>query len=265
MSELVKSALRTVFPARCKGLLLVALILLPAIAAQASERRFTYSYEATTMPKGAWEYEQWVTWQTDRDDDAEFDRFDIRHEFEYGMTDKWQVALYVADWRYKDGRSVDNDRAEFRDVAFETIYNLTDPTADPLGLALYGEVKIGDEFFELEGKLLVQKNFGPVAAVYNFIIEAEYEGAHLGDDNGKIEQTAGLSYQVSPSFLVGGEFVHEVGFPDWDSTGHNVLYLGPNASWRHRKWWVTATQLFQVSNVHDEPNFQTRLLFGVDF
>ena len=244
--------------------LFLGLILLLATAADASQRRFTHSYEATTQPKGAWEYEQWVTWKTHRDDDSQFDRFDIRHEIEYGLTDKLQLALYF-DWRYRDGRSVSKDRAEFRDVAFEAIYNLTDPTADPLGLAVYGEVKVGDEFLELEGKLLAQKNFGPVAAVYNLIVEAEYEGAHLDEDKGKIEQTAGISYQVSPAFLVGAEFVHEIGFPDWDTTGHNVLYVGPNVSWRHKTWWITATQLFQVSDVHDEANSQTRLLFGFDF
>ena len=253
----------------CPGLsrwtALAVLILAFATAANASERRFTYSYEATTEPKGAWEYEQWVTWKTHRDDDHSFDRFDFRHEIEYGLTDKWQVALYFADWRYQDGRSVDNDRALFRDVAVETIYNLSDPTADPLGLAVYGEVKIGDEFFELEGKLIAQKNLGPLAAVYNLTLEAEYEGAHLDDDKGKIEQSAGLSYQISPAFLFGAELVHEVEFPDWSTTGHNVVYAGPNVSWRHKRWWITATQLFQVSNVHDEPDFQTRLLFGFDF
>ena len=247
-----------------RPILFLGLILCLTTAVDASQRRFTYNYEATTQPKGAWEYEQWVTWKTHRDDDSKFDRFDIRHEIEYGLTDKLQLALYF-DWRYRDGRSVGNDRAEFRDVAFEAIYNLTDPTADPLGSAVYGEVKVGDEFLELEGKLLFQKNFGPVAAVYNLVIEAEYEGAHLDDDKGKIEQTAGISYQVSPAFLVGAEFVHELEFPDWDTTGHNVLYFGPNVSWRHKTWWVTATQLFQISDVHDEADFQTRLLFGFDF
>ncbi len=32
--------------------------------ADASDRRFTFSYEALTQPKGSVEYEQWVTWKT---------------------------------------------------------------------------------------------------------------------------------------------------------------------------------------------------------
>ena len=56
---------------------------LAVTTASAAERRFTYSYETTTSPKGEWEYEQWMTWKHYDNKD----RFDFRHEFEYGITD----------------------------------------------------------------------------------------------------------------------------------------------------------------------------------
>ena len=233
--------------------------------AYAGERRFTFSYEATTSPQGLWEYEQFVTWKASKGIDSKFDQLDFRHEFETGLTDHLQLGIYVADWRYKDGRSVSNDRVEFRDVAVELIYNLTNPVADPLGLALYGEGKIGDQLLELETKFIVQKDLGPWTLVYNATLEAEWEGSSYEEDKGKFEQSFGVSYQFAPSFVAGGEMVHEVEFDDWDETGDYIVYLGPNVSYRAKQWWVTVTPLFQATDVDSEADFVTRMIFGFEF
>jgi len=231
---------------------------------EAGERRFTYVYEATTIPKGEWEFEQWVTWKTAKEDNRDFDRFDFRTELEYGVTDRFQLGFYLSDWRYEENRSEGKHRGDWRDVAVESILNLTDPTNDPIGLALYGEIKIGDELLELEGKLIAQKNFGKLTLAYNAIIEAEWEGKHFDEDNGALQQTFGLSYQFSPKFLAGFELLHEVAIPDWrGASGKGILYVGPNFSYRTENWWATLTPLFQVSDVEDEPDFQMRLIFGI--
>lgn len=232
-------------------------------ALHAGERRFTYVYEATTLQKGEWEFEQWVTWKTAKETNRDFDRFDIRHEVEFGVTDNFQLGFYLSDWRYEETRSEGKHGGDWRNVAVEAIWNLTDPTTDPVGLALYGEVKIGDELLELEGKLIAQKNFGKLTLAYNAIIEAEWEGSHYDEDNGKLEQTAGLSYQFSPRFLAGFELLHEMEMPDWRGVrGKSSLYLGPNFSYRTLKWWATLTPLFQISDVENEPDFQMRLIVG---
>ncbi len=251
----------------CAGLLVASLCLGGVVAdAAASERRFTYVYEATTAPKGEWEFEHWVTWKTSSADNRHFDRFDIRYELEYGVTDRFQLGFYLSDWRYEEDRLNDVDRAKWRDVAIEGIFNLTNPVTDPLGLALYGEVKVGDEFVEVEGKVIAQKNIGPFVLAYNFVVESEWEGDDYEIDNGKIEQTAGISYQFSPRVLVGIEMLHEIDVPDWSGgQGSDVLYIGPNFSYRAERWWVTLTPLFQVSSLSGEPDFETRLIFGFSF
>ena len=234
-----------------------------AVNVRASERRFTYVYESTTMPKGSWELEQLVTWKTAKENNRDFDRFDFRLEIEYGVTDNFQLALYLADWRYEE--SPGKRGGDFRSVSLEAIYNLSDPVTDPVGLALYGEIQIGDEKLELEGKFIVEKQLGPITLAYNASLEAEWEGHHFVEDKGVIQQVAGISYQFSPKFLVGAELVHEWQIPDWQGVqGKGVLYVGPNFSYRTKKWWATLTPLFQVSNVEDEPDFQMRLIFGID-
>lgn len=237
-----------------------------ASTASGDQRLFTYVYEATTMPKGAVEYEQWATWLTDKPDDSSFDRLDFRHELEWGLTDHLQLGLYLADWRYENGRSVDDDGVEYRDSALEVIYNLTSPVTDGVGMALYGEYKVGPDLQELEGKLIVQKNLGAVVLAYNAILEAQWEQeGGRWEDNGQVAQTAGASYMLSPQFSLGAELLHEVPLPDWSESDPSVLYAGPNFSWRLGRWWVTITQFFQVTDEAGEPDFQTRLITGVNF
>ena len=230
--------------------------------AQAGERRFAYTYEVTTSPKNSVEFENWVTWKARRGSDKT-DRFDFRHELEIGLTDSLQLGLYLSDWRVE--RKGGHTEADWRNFGGELIWNLSNPTTDFLGSALYGEVKAGDELFVLEGKLLLQKNFGPWIVAYNAIFEAEWEGVDLEEQVGVFEQTLGISYQVTPSFTVGAEVLHEVEFAEYEEAGDHVVYVGPNASYRFGKCFATATVLFETTGVEGEFDVQSRLIFGFSF
>src|SRR4030095_5581696 len=66
--------------------------------ARADERRFTYTYEPEVLPQGAMEFEQWVTLRTQRTKNVgqqNFNRWDLREELEYGVTDRYSVSLYL--------------------------------------------------------------------------------------------------------------------------------------------------------------------------
>jgi hypothetical protein len=237
--------------------------LMVTIPAEAGSRRFTYSYETTTMPKGAMELESWVTWKTDKASDPDFERFDIRNEFEYGLTDRLQLAFYFADLRYEES-ATESGKTEFYDVALEVIYNLTDPNTTPFGSAIYGEIKGSDDFIELEGRFLLQKNIGRWMMVYNIGGEIEWENDYQNDE-AELMQSAGIVYQINPSWSVGGEVLHEIAVPDVESIGDSAVYLGPNVSWRYQRFSVALTGLWQVTSLADEPDFQLRTLFSVEF
>src|SRR5678815_1738696 len=67
-------------------------------ASRANERIFTYSYQPETMPKGAWEVEQWATLRAGRNatvGQKDYKRWEFRTEAEYGVTDNYTVSLYV--------------------------------------------------------------------------------------------------------------------------------------------------------------------------
>lgn len=236
---------------------------------KATDRRFTYVYEATTSPKGEVEMENWVTWNTQKENGVRGNSFDFRTELEYGITDKLQIGLYVADWQAMDSVAGGGwPHGQYNDSAVELIRNLTSPTTDIIGSALYGEVKLGDRLFAMETKLLLQKNFGPLVVAYNAILEAEWEGEQAGYYNqtkGTLGQTLGASWQFSPHFLVGGEFQQEMDLPGWKSANDSVIYAGPNASIRYGRYYLTTTAMIQTTAISGEPDFQLRAIFGLNF
>ena len=241
------------------------LSLLLAVPAFAGSRRFTYVYEVTTSPPGDVEIENWVTWRTRKPDDHGFDRIDFRHELEFGITEKFQAAIYLADWNYHRGASAGERGFTLDGSALELIYNLTNPVVDPVGLAVYQEFQGGYRRFESESKLLAQKNLGKFVVAYNATLEAEWEGEGLEERTGEFQQSLGLSYEISPRLLFGAEFVHELEFPDWSSAEPGRFFAGPNISLRHRAWWVTLTALGQITRAGGEPDLQVRTIVGFSF
>jgi hypothetical protein len=68
--------------------------------ATATKRRFTIFLRPETLPKGAMEFEQWITLRTRarpirRFYQENYNRWDFRSELEYGVTDRYTVGLYL--------------------------------------------------------------------------------------------------------------------------------------------------------------------------
>ncbi len=229
---------------------------------QGGARLFTGVYEAQTSPKGTLEFEQWVTWKTHKPADSGVDTFDFRHELEYSVSDNAMIALYLSDWSLETG-GADGSLTTWKNVAVETIYMFLNPSADPVGLAGYLEVKGGDELLAVEGKVLIQKNMGKWTAVWNGIVEAEWEGPGLDEQTGVLEETAGVSYEISPALRLGVELKHEMECADWSEWQKPVLYVGPNVSYRKGDWWATLTPAVQTTNREDEPDYAVRMIVGV--
>ena len=143
-----------------------------------------------------------MTWKNGKESG---NKVEFRHEIEYGVTDRLQAALYVADWEVNDSKAGGDNGAHggFQDTALELIYSLSNLIKDILASALYGEFKIGPEHIELESRIILQKNFGPVIAAYNAVLETEWLGEDAGaydEQKGVFEQTFGVRCQFIPYF-----------------------------------------------------------------
>ena len=261
----MKTLPKLYFNSRSFVLALLAVVLFHPPEIHAGSRRFTFLYEATTAAPRSVEIENSVTWSSRVHEAPGFNRIDFRHEIEIGLTDRLQAGFYVADWTWLNDPSTRTNATRYTDSALELIYNLTNPVADPVGSAIYGEIRKGGEFLELEGKIILQKNIGRWVFASNTTIEAKWEGEHLSENGGEFSQALGASYEFSPHFLVGAELLYEVDLPGWAGAANQPVRIGPNVSYRHGAWWVTVTPMVQVTRLSDEPNLEVRAIFGVGF
>src|SRR5690242_13617795 len=111
----------------------------------AMERYFGYTYEPETMPKGAMEYEQWVTLRAGRNDavgQENYNKWEIREELEYGVSDRYTVSLYLnqSSESFRDPVSGnDHSNSRFDGVSLENRFLVVNPADHAVGLALYLE------------------------------------------------------------------------------------------------------------------------------
>ena len=236
----------------------------------ADPRPFTFSNDTYPMGKGDWEFEQHVTWRHHTDEDPGFNRIDFREEFEFGIADNFDLAFYLPTWRYED--TDEDDGVTFQSVDVEGIVYFTNPVEDPVGLGLYNEVKIGDEFLGFETKLLVQKDIGNWVLLYNLVLETEIEGVFNNADEeneveGELKHTFGVSYALTDGILVGAEAIVESVYEDWSDYEGTHVYAGPNISLQNLgNFWVTITPTFLLTQGDDdEADVQLRMIAGWQF
>ncbi len=238
--------------------------------AHANDRHFTYAYETAVLAPGGRELEIWTTWRTGRD--RYFSRFDHRLEFEVGLTERLQTALYL---NFDASTAEDEFGArvssfDYGGVSSEWKYKLTDPVADPLGLAVYGEASATPDEYELEAKLLADEQLGAMLFAFNLVGEIEWElEADETEREFVLSPVFGASYLLSASASIGIEVRNHNEFVsgEWE---HSALHAGPVASYATETWWAAMTFLPQIADLknggvdtEEHERFETRLLFGV--
>src|SRR3954454_3112363 len=139
---------------------------LMAGSAVASERYFGYSYEPETMPKGAWEFEQWATLRLGRNTavgQERYQKWELRHSLEYGVTDNYTVELYVNEniERFRDPTTGGSSTtATFDGISIENRYMVLNPAEHAVGLTLYLEPRFSGTETEVEEKIILGQRHG---------------------------------------------------------------------------------------------------------
>jgi hypothetical protein len=264
--------------------LLLALLLTPLLAPKGAatlwghETPFVFTYLTEVQPKGTWEFEQWVLPFVGQQH-GDYANILFRDEIEYGISDQFQLALYVNS-RYveafqnlpsgltggMDVPATANPRKQFQNfdfdsVSLEMIYQLLNPYKDPLGLALYFEPLFGTDKVEAEPKLLLQKNFfnDRLVVAYNFVWEWEWERELEGPPGiGPFEEHMarqmamihflGVSYQVGGGWWIGIEGEEHSEFKHFalNSIEHAAFFVGPAVHYGAERWWASLSVLPQV-------------------
>lgn len=237
----------------------VGCLALSIVTAVANERLFTYTYEPETMPKGGFEYEQWVTARMIRNDAVEqehYNRWEFREELEYGLTDDYTLSLYLnhSYEYYRDtasGEGVSDSR--FDGISLENKYLVLNPAEHAIGLALYLEPTIWNDQAELEQKVILGQRHGDWKWALNLTHATEWENDYEQTE-GEVEASFGIARSLGPRWSVGIELRDHNELPDYKSWENTALFLGPVVSYRRERWWAALTVTPQVYGANFQGN-----------
>ena len=230
-------------------------ILLPCIAGvRADDQPFLTVYTTDIDTQYEKEVEQSFYWSTQKPHQA-FNGYVSRTEFEYGVTDDFQVSAYFNyEWeRSHPHPPIGPDESwNATSVSGEAIYRFLNPYFDPIGLAVYFEPAYGDNVRELEAKLLLQKNFfnDTLRLAGNINVEDTWEReAGTWSKGSAVEFFAGAAYNITPEFSIGVELNNENDFEGLFGAAHRATtayYLGPTISYVGLPFTVLLGAQFQM-------------------
>ena len=262
--------------------LLAGVVCLSSI--RADERRFTYVYEPETLPAGAFEIENWVTLRAGRNKTVgqeNYNRWDLRQELEFGVTDRYSAALYMNETAqsYRVPATGANE-SEFgwKGLSLENRFNVLNPATHMIGLTLYLEGRYSGEEAALEQKIIIGQRHGNWKWAFNIEHETEWED-NLRKVEGELGASLGIARDLGKHWALGLELRNENILPEYKSWENLALFLGPVLSYRQEKWWAALTVMPQIygwnnsrsqdGNSHlelnDHEKLNIRLLFGFNF
>ncbi|MGE5220635.1 MAG: hypothetical protein ACM3SP_26810 [Chloroflexota bacterium] len=244
----------------------------------AGESVFGFVITTDLLPKGGKEIEQWLTWRRQKAG-GQFDLVQGRTAFEYGVTGDFQAAVYANYmWSRAFHNAVDGTtsppenfadkivgpdehwhKGRFVGVSLEGIYRILSPYIHPIGLAYYLEPTFGKGVFEVENRIILQKNFLDDRLVIASNLTLNLEGRKLPGDPEEVGYASrkywdnetdfnialAASYRFVPNWSGGFEFINEREYSNFSlspSQRNNVAYyLGPVVQWGGERFFTTAT------------------------
>jgi hypothetical protein len=214
----------------------ITFVLVVALAheARADRRTLIRAYEFQTQPKGNLELELWNDVEAPRTAFAD-SVIVTRVELEYGLTDRWDLALYHV-FAQGGPRALGPAPFHFDSWRLETRYRLAEKGEWPVDVMIYGELERPADFdqpFITEEKLILEKDFGRFALVANVAGEQHLFRADLGR---VWEFDLGARYELMPQLRAAVEFwtTHEFIGPDVSRN----YYLGPSLSVATQRIWI---------------------------
>jgi hypothetical protein len=158
-----------------------------------------------TAPQGELDVETWSTFAPQGEVDGGPSSRGVREmvELEYGITDRWDAALY----NMLDMITSGNTSSGYAGLMIETRYRPSDRGEWPVDPVLYFEFQQlfrGDARQKYEAKLILAKDLGNV----NFAANAR--GGRGADDRAGVEHRGGeyalgTSHALSPAWMIGVE------------------------------------------------------------
>ena len=237
-----------------------------ATLAHADRRAYGVTYEAVTAPQGELDVETWSTFAPKGEVDGGPSSRGVREmiELEYGITDRWDAALY----NMVDAITTGDTESGYAGFKVETRYRPSDRGEWPVDPVLYLEFQQlfrGDARQKYEAKLILARDFGKVNVAANLAIEEERTTEPAW--NTELEYAFGASYAFSPAWILGAEL-----FGKAENRGGTIgsrNWAGPALSWAGggqgslRGVWVTLAGGAGLGGEADP--YYARVIVGLQF
>ncbi|MEO6695312.1 MAG: DUF6662 family protein [Ignavibacteria bacterium] len=228
----------------------------------ADDRRFTYTYESSTLAKNVKDFEIWSTYRGGRE--YFYSRFDHRLEFEMGITNKLQTAFYLNFQNATFANAFTGDyetEFDWEGISTEFKYQVLNKYRDGIGFTPYLEFGLNTREVKIETKLIFDKQLSK-STTLAFNAGAEYEWGFNADPQRtsktfELEFDLGLAYDITNNFSLGIEARSHSDFPNGKGLIHSALFIGPNISYRSDSWFFALTYLPQLPAIErskDLPN-----------
>lgn len=239
-----------------RRILLITVTVVGITSVYAQDRNFARTYQTNVLPKGAIDLEFWHTSRMGHSGQF-FHAQDQRLEVEFGLGKNWQTAFYLNKFQKRYSTSSDGTVTS-NEIGFSNEWKvkLSDPVANKIGLALYGEwsIKGGDEL-ELETKLIMDKVVGKhlfaFNAVYEYEKEFEWEDGKINSSGYEmpVEFDLAYMYNIKKKIGVGFELRNHNDIAKGNGWEHSVLFGGPTINFRSDRWFIIANYQPQWVNL----------------
>jgi hypothetical protein len=232
---------------RSAALAALALISLEG-AAHAGRSHFGWLYDTETVPERGVELEQWLTDQH-RQGPSHTSETAVWWAPVIGVTDQVEFALPIEwEWTKSD---VAAPRTFLARYGAELRWRLV--TSDPVDApAWVPYVRFAvkkpiteTEAAEVDGDFVLSYTQCRWHAVANVGV---YGDVHKGDDVWATRSGAGVSIEVTDELRLGGELYGEKSLAG-GSSDDDWVTVGPNLSWTHGRFWLSASYGVGVYNI----------------
>jgi hypothetical protein len=261
---------------------LFALLVLTSLTSIAQDRIFNYTYQSNVLNKGQKELEVWTTVLQGKTD--YYREIKNRVEYEIGLGSHLQVAFYLNSKQkaffddVTEGIVMDPTEISFSN---EWKYKFSDPVANTIGFAGYGEITIATDELEIELKAIFDKKIGSTLHAVNLILEPEWitttkDGKVKTETEIKYDANYAFSYNVNKNWNLGAEIINRNVYIKSDKFTHSALFGGPTIAYCTTNFWINLTAMPQIVglsnpdgmsglNVDEFTKFETRLIFSYGF
>jgi len=215
--------------------------------AGATLRSFVYTHESPVLAAGESELQPWTTYRAGQG--RYYSALDGRLGLAHGFAKGLELALYwnlqsetkdvVASSLTQKLERV--SRSEFASASLALKYQLSDPTADLLGSALYFDATLGPRQSELEARLIVDRALGSWRLAANAASELKLEPTRDAEGS-ELETSLVLEPSVAAAYLlphgasVGLELRAPLGVSGDNKT--RTLFGGPVLRWADERLWA---------------------------